>query len=81
MKKRILLRIVKRSLEYFIIGMTIDLFENMLVIKFATKEVITWQTVKIAFMVIFPFAIMMELVFDPIIRKKFIKPENKKRKR
>ena len=81
MKKRILLRILKRSLEYFIIGMTIDLFENMIVIKFATKEVITWQTVKIAFMVIFPFAIMMELVFDPIIRKKFIKPENKKRKR
>ena len=81
MKKRVLLRILKRSLEYFIIGMTIDLFENMLIIKFATKEVITLQTVKIAFMVIFPFAIMMELVFDPIIRKKFIKPENKKRKR
>lgn len=61
--------------------MTIDLLENMLVIKFATKEAITWETVKIAFMVILPFAVLMELVFDPIIRKRFIKSENKKKKR
>lgn len=61
--------------------MTIDLLENMLIIKFATKEVITWQTVKIAFMVIFPFAILMELVFDPIIRKKFFNNEQTKKKK
>lgn len=81
MSKRIILRILKRSLEYFIIGMIVDLSENLLVIKFATNEVITWQTVKIAFLVVLPFAILMELVFDPIIRKKFLKPEDGKKKK
>jgi len=79
MKNKIILRIIKRSLEYFIIGISIDLFENLLVIKFATKEVITWQTVRIAIMVVLPFAILMELVFDPIIRKRILKIENRKK--
>jgi hypothetical protein len=81
MSNKLILRILKRSLEYFIIGMTIDLFENMLVIKFATNEVITWQTVKIAFLVVLPFAILMEVVFDPIIRRKFFSSEESKKKK
>ncbi|MFH1971761.1 MAG: hypothetical protein ABIJ05_05280 [Patescibacteria group bacterium] len=80
MSNRLILRILKRSFEYFIIGMVVDLSENMLVIKFATKEVITWQTVKIAFLVVLPFAILMELVFDPIIRRKILGENGKKKK-
>ena len=81
MSNRLILRIIKRSLEYFVIGMIVDLSENMLVIKFATDEVITWQTVKIAFIVVLPFAILMELVFDPIIRRKFFNSEENKKKK
>ena len=81
MSNRLILRILKRSLEYFIIGMTVDLFENMLVIKLATDEAITWETVKIAFLVVLPFAILMELVFDPLIRRKFLNFENGKKKK
>ena len=81
MSKRILLRILKRSLEYFVIGMVVDLSENILVIKFATKEVITWQTVKIAFLVVLPFAVLMELVFDPLIRRRILNLENGKKKK
>jgi hypothetical protein len=80
MSNRLILRILKRSLEYFIIGIIVDLSENLLVIKFATKEVITWETVKIAVMVVLPFAILMEVVFDPIIRRKILKIENNHKK-
>lgn len=61
--------------------MTVDLTEHLLVLKFATKEAITWDTVKIIFIVILPFAILMELIFDPIIRRKFFSSEEKKRKK
>jgi len=81
MNKRILLRILKRSLEYFIVGIIIDLSENLLIIKFATEEVITWKTIKIAIIVVLPFAIFMELVFDPIIRRRILKIENNKKKK
>jgi len=81
MSNKLLLRIIKRSLEYFVIGMIVDLTENMMVIRFATDEVITWQTVKIAFLVVLPFAILMEVVFDPIIRKKFFNSEENKKKK
>jgi|GEM_PF-2802582 hypothetical protein len=81
MGNKIILRILKRSLEYFIIGIIVDLSENLLIIKFATEEVITWETVKIAIIVVLPFAILMELVFDPIIRRRILKIENNKKKK
>lgn len=61
--------------------MIVDLSENLLVIKFTTKEVITWETVKIAVLVVLPFAILMEVVFDPIIRRRILKIENGKNKK
>jgi len=81
MSNKLILRILKKSLEYFIIGMIVDLSENLLVIKFTTKEVITWETVKIAVLVVLPFAILMEVVFDPIIRRRILKIENGKNKK
>ncbi len=53
-----------RILEFIIAGLLIDLVENMVTVKFATHEPITWQVVGVAFLVVIPFAIITELVID-----------------
>lgn len=53
-----------RILEFIIAGLVIDLVENIITIKVASNEVITWNTVLIALMVVIPFAIITELIID-----------------
>lgn len=62
-----------RFLEFFIIGITLGLFEDLLAIKLATGEPITGRVILIAFIVALPFAIFSELIVDkPKFWKKII---------
>lgn len=53
-------------LELLIFGIVIGIIEDLMAIKFATGEIITWKVVGIVFVVAIPFAILGEVVFDNI---------------
>jgi hypothetical protein len=53
-----------RILEFIIAGLVLDLIENIVTVKFATHERITWNIVLVAFVVVIPFAIITEIVID-----------------
>ncbi|MDP2648201.1 MAG: hypothetical protein Q8P35_03110 [Candidatus Yanofskybacteria bacterium] len=55
---------VKRVLEFIFAGLVLDLAENLIVIKAATDAPLTFDVVKVAFMVVIPFAIITELIID-----------------
>ncbi len=53
-----------RILEFIIAGLLLDLIENIVTVKFATHEQITWKIVSVAFVVVIPFAVITEIVID-----------------
>jgi hypothetical protein len=71
-------RILTRLVEFFVIGLLMGLIEDLLAIHFATDAKITWEVVKIAFLVALPFAFISEILVDfGVFRRVF----RKKRKR
>ncbi|OGM93968.1 hypothetical protein A2524_01590 [Candidatus Wolfebacteria bacterium RIFOXYD12_FULL_48_21] len=53
-------------LELLIFGIVIGIIEDLIAIKFATGEPITWGVVGIVVLVAIPFAILGEVVLDRI---------------
>lgn len=51
-------------LEFLIFGLIFGIAEDLIAVKFATNEPITWAIVGIVFLVALPFAIIGELVVD-----------------
>lgn len=53
-------------LEFIIFGVIVGVIEDLIAVKLATGQTITWQTVWIILLVTIPFAIIGELVVDNI---------------
>ncbi|MFC1728156.1 hypothetical protein ACFLZ7_01665 [Nanoarchaeota archaeon] len=51
-------------LEFLIFGLIFGIAEDLIAVKFATGEAITWNIIGIVFLVALPFAIIGELVVD-----------------
>ena len=71
-----------RFLEFLIIGVLVGLFEDLLVVFFATDAEIDLGVIWIAFLVALPFAVFSELIVDhprfwEILRKKPNKNQQK----
>jgi formate/nitrite transporter FocA (FNT family) len=71
--------IFARLMQFFVIGVLMGIAEDLIAIHFATDAKITWQVVKIAFLVAFPFAIISELIADSKIFRRLLRG-NKNRK-
>lgn len=52
--------------ELLIFGVVIGIIEDLLAIKFATGEPITWKVIGIVVVIAIPFAVLGEVVFDNI---------------
>jgi len=52
--------------ELLIFGILIGVIEDIIAIKFATGDPITWKVVGIVVIVAVPFAILGEVIFDNI---------------
>jgi len=67
--------------EFLIFGILLGITEDMVAIKLATEEPITWRVIGIVILIAIPFAIIWELVFDRIdfaqIFKNLFEKENK----
>lgn len=73
-------RRIEVFLEFLIFGVVIGVIEDILAVKLATGEPITFRILGIVILVAIPFAILGELVVDRIdfiafFRKLFGKPE------
>ena len=53
-----------RFLEFFLIGVVLGIFEDVLAVWFATGEPITLKVIGVVFLVALPFAIISEYVVD-----------------
>lgn len=51
-------------LEFLIFGVVMGVIEDIIAIKFATDELITFETIVIITLVAIPFAIIGELIVD-----------------
>jgi len=70
-------RVMIRFFEFFVIGVIMGVFEDLIAIHFATDAVITPHVFKVAFLVAFPFAIVSELVVDSkVFRRLLFGPPN-----
>ena len=68
-------RIIARLIEFFFVGLLMGIVEDLLAIHFATDAKITWEVVRIAFIVALPFAFISEIlvdfkVFQRVLKKK-----------
>lgn len=52
--------------EFLIFGVIVGIVEDLIAVKFATGEAITWKIVGIIVLVTLPFAIIGELIIDNI---------------
>lgn len=52
--------------EFLIFGILLGITEDIIAIKLATEELITWRVIGIVILIAIPFAIIGELVFDRI---------------
>lgn len=52
--------------ELLVFGIIIGITEDVIAIKLATSEPITWKVIGIVVMIAIPFAILGEIVFDRI---------------
>lgn len=59
-------------LEFLIFGIVVGVVEDLIAVKFATGEAITWEIVWIIVLVAIPFAILGELIVDNIDLGKYI---------
>lgn len=66
-------RKVEVIFEFLIFGIIIGITEDLIAIKFATGELITWRVIGIVVLIAIPFAILGEVVFDKINFAKIFK--------
>ena len=71
-------RIISHLIEFFIVGLILGVTEDIIAIKLATDTPITTETIKVAFWVALPFAIVSELLIDvkffrKLFRKRILK--------
>jgi len=52
--------------EFLVFGIAIGIIEDILAVKFATGEPITWEIIGIVVLIAIPFAIIGELIADNI---------------
>lgn len=57
-------KVALRLIEFFFVGLVMGVIEDILAIHFATSSEITFETLKVAAIVAFPFAIFSELIVD-----------------
>lgn len=69
---------VEVFLEFLIFGVVMGVTEDLIAVKFATGETITWEVVWIVLLVAVPFAAIGELLVD---RVEWIKTRKNKGKR
>jgi len=77
---------VSHLIEFFVVGLVMGVFEDLLAIHFATDAQITFHTFEVAFWVALPFAIISELLVDLKVfrrtflskKKSFLSSESKK---
>lgn len=62
-----------RFLEFFIVGLTLGVIEDLIAIFLVTKEPIDLRVFWIAFFVALPFAVFSELIVDHNKFKEFLK--------
>lgn len=58
------LRHLELFLEFFVFGMVMGVVEDLIVITLVTGEPVTWQVIGVVALVVFPFAVIGELVVD-----------------
>jgi hypothetical protein len=67
--------------ELLVFGIIIGVIEDLIAIKFASGEPITWRIVGIVVLIAIPFAILGEVIFDRIdfatIFQKMFEKKNK----
>lgn len=66
-------RILARLMEFFLVGLVAGVTEDIIAIKLATDAEITFQILKVAFLVAVPFAIFSELIVDAKIIRRWVK--------
>lgn len=59
-------------IEFLVFGIAIGVTEDLIAVKFATGETITWGVVGIVILVAIPFAILGELIVDNIDFGKYL---------
>lgn len=74
-------RVIVHLIEFFVLGVIMGLTEDLLAIHFATDAVITFDVVKIAFLIAVPFAIINEILVDAQVFRRLINNNHKKRRR
>jgi hypothetical protein len=55
---------VERFLEFLVVGIVLGVLEDLLAVKFATGEEITFEVILVVFAVALPFAAFSELFVD-----------------
>lgn len=55
---------VERFLEFLVVGIVLGVIEDLLAVKFATGEEITFEVILVVFAVAVPFAAFSELFVD-----------------
>ena len=60
----VFLRRLEVFLEFFVFGMVMGVVEDLIVIKLVTGASLTWEVVGIVALVVFPFAVLGELIVD-----------------
>jgi hypothetical protein len=55
---------VERFLEFLVVGIVLGVVEDLLAVKFATGEEITFEVILVVFAVALPFAAFSELFVD-----------------
>jgi multisubunit Na+/H+ antiporter MnhB subunit len=73
-------RVFVRLLQFFVLGVLIGITEDLLAIHFATEAKITWDVVKVAFLIAFPFAIINEILVDLKIFRRLLNNNSKKKR-
>ena len=72
-------KIYAHLIEFFFIGLVMGIIEDLLAIHFATDAKITLETIKVAFIIALPFAVISEIVVDQKILRKAIRKMKAKR--
>lgn len=63
-RKRVFSRKTEIFLEFLLFGVAIGIIEDLIAIKFATGDPITWGVIGIAIVVAIPFAFLGEVIID-----------------
>lgn len=64
---------LNRFLEFFLVGLTLGVVEDLIAISLATEKEIDLRVFVIAFLVALPFAVFSELIVDHEKFKKLMK--------